>query len=80
MNEWIATAQALPRHGDTVEFVVERRATAIQGRFENSAFLSRWSCYSPADISEWRMIAANPAMRTWEPSRWRRFQRTSRHM
>lgn len=69
MNEWIATAQALPRNGDTVEFVVERRATAIQGRFENSAFLSRWSCYSPADISEWRIIAANPALETWKPQR-----------
>ena len=73
MNEWIATATALPRHGDCVDFVVERRGAVLQGRFENSAFISRWSCYSPADISEWRMIAADPAMQTWNPSPRRRY-------
>lgn len=59
MNPWISTSRTLPKDGDAVLFVVEQRCLALRGVYSGCTFKSRWSCYSPGDISEWRKIDAD---------------------
>jgi|GEM_PF-3192628 hypothetical protein len=56
MNPWIATSQSLPQDGDAVLFVVEHRGIVLCGIYTSCTFKSRWSCYSPGDVSEWRRL------------------------
>lgn len=63
MNSWIATSEELPREGDAVLFVVERRCIVLCGTYAECTFKSRWSRYHPGDISEWRRLDADVAER-----------------
>ena len=56
MNPWIATSDKLPKDGDAVLFVVEHRDIVLCGIYSSCMFKSRWSCYSPADVAEWRLL------------------------
>lgn len=56
MSIWIATASALPKHDDAVQFIIDERNIVLRGRYDAGAFKSRWSCYSAADVSGWRML------------------------
>lgn len=56
MNSWIATSEELPQEGDAVLFVVEHRCIVLCGIYADCTFKSRWSCYHPGDISEWRRL------------------------
>lgn len=56
MSSWIATSQALPREGDAVLFVIEHRDIVLCGIYAACTFKSRWSCYSPGDVCEWRRL------------------------
>ena len=77
MNPWIATSAALPREGEAVLFVVERRDIVLCGIYDACTFKSRWSRYSPDDVCEWRRLDAeatgsvyndDPAGRTAPPA------------
>jgi len=61
MKTWIETAEALPKEGDFVQFVVDERNVVLRGTYEQCAFKSRWSHYSPAEVSEWRKLGEAPA-------------------
>jgi len=56
MHPWIATSEALPHEGDAVLFVVEHREIVLGGIYTACTFKSRWSCYSPGDVCEWRKL------------------------
>jgi len=61
MNPWITTADALPKQGDFVQFVVEQSNVVLRGTYEQCTFKSRWSHYSPTEVSEWRKLGESPA-------------------
>jgi hypothetical protein len=56
MASWIATSHKLPQEGDALLFVIEHRNIVLCGIYSACMFMSRWSCYSPADVSEWRLL------------------------
>ena len=56
MNPWIATSNRLPSEGDALLFVVEQRDIVLCGTYSSCMFKSRWSCHSPADVTEWRLL------------------------
>jgi hypothetical protein len=56
MTSWIATSKRLPQEGDALLFVIEHRNIVLCGIYSACMFKSRWSCYSPADISEWKLL------------------------
>lgn len=56
MNPWIATSNQLPQEGQPLLFVVEQRDIVLCGTYSSCMFKSRWSCYSPADVTEWRLL------------------------
>lgn len=61
MNPWIATSDRLPRAGEAVLFVVEQRCIVLRGVYADCVFKSRWSRYSPGDISEWCRVGIDAA-------------------
>lgn len=63
MNSWIATADALPQDGDAVLFAVEHRCIVLRGVYADCTFKSRWSCYSPGDVSEWCRLDVDASRR-----------------
>lgn len=70
MNPWIATSDRLPRPGEAVLFVVEQRCIVLRGVYADCVFKSRWSRYSPGDISEWRRLGIDsPAHVCNDPGR-----------
>lgn len=56
MNPWIATSNQIPQEGDALLFVVEQRDIVLCGTYSSCMFKSRWSCYSPAEVTEWRLL------------------------
>lgn len=56
MASWIATSNKLPREGDALLFVVEHRNIVLCGIYSACMFKSRWSYYSPTDVSEWKLL------------------------
>jgi hypothetical protein len=56
MTQWIATSRKLPREGDALLFVIEYRNIVLRGNYTGCMFKSRWSRYSPVDVSEWRPL------------------------
>lgn len=61
MNPWIATSKRLPHEGDLLQFAIEQRDIVLYGIYSSCMFKSRWSCYSPADVTEWRLLDISPA-------------------
>ncbi|HEY0180069.1 MAG TPA: hypothetical protein VGC30_10620 [Dokdonella sp.] len=59
MSSWIATATALPKEGDAVQFVIEERDILLAGIYESCTFRSRWSLHSPGEVSAWRKLDAD---------------------
>ena len=58
---WITTATSLPSEGATVEFMLDERKCPMRGRYALGRFESRWTCYEPASVRQWRMVSKLPA-------------------
>jgi hypothetical protein len=69
MTPWIATSSRLPKEGDALLFVIEHRNIVLCGIYSACMFKSRWSCYSPADISEWKLLDIGAAAQAHASSR-----------
>lgn len=61
--DWIATTNALPGDGESIEFRVAERSCPLRGSYRYGRFCSRWIGYVPAVVSEWRDLCgtAQPA-------------------
>jgi|GEM_PF-1611872 len=60
MNLWIATSNRLPQEGDLLQFAIDQRDIVLYGIYSSCMFKSRWSCYSPVDVTEWRLLDIRP--------------------
>lgn len=56
--DWIATRNALPSDGESVEFRVAERLCPLRGTFHFGRFCSKWIGYVPPVVSEWRELSA----------------------
>ena len=51
---WITTAAGLPSDGSAVEFVLDERECPLRGIYALGRFESRWTCYPPTCVRQWR--------------------------
>lgn len=57
--EWTTSSAALPRDGDSVEFVLDGRSVALGGTYRHQAFQSRWSEYDVQRVRSWRNLGTD---------------------
>ena len=51
---WTTTAARLPSDGSAVEFVLDERECPLRGIYALGRFESRWTCYPPTSVRQWR--------------------------
>jgi hypothetical protein len=51
---WTTTAAGLPSDGSAVEFVLDERECPLRGTYALGRFESRWTCYPPTCVRQWR--------------------------
>jgi hypothetical protein len=61
---WITTAARLPSDGSAVEFVLDERECPLRGTYALGRFESRWTCYPPTCVRQWRTTQGIAAERT----------------
>jgi hypothetical protein len=55
---WTTTAAGLPSDGSTVEFVLDERECPLRGIYALGRFESRWTCYPPTSVRQWRTTSS----------------------
>ena len=61
--QWIAGSSALPREGQEVEFMLDRRDVAMAGSYVQRIFKTRWTAYEAERVCVWRSAESNGALR-----------------
>jgi hypothetical protein len=53
MEDWFATAQALPGEDEAIRFIVGQRGVPLYGQFREGLFRSRWWSYAASQVRNW---------------------------
>ena len=53
-SAWVASSSGLPCEGESVEFVLDNRSVAMDGRYVQQIFRSRWTSYDIQRVRTWR--------------------------
>jgi len=60
-SDWVRSSSALPRDGESVEFVLDGRHVPLDGTYVHQTFQSRWSGYDIQRVCTWRVAGKHSA-------------------
>ena len=65
-SDWNQSSNGLPSEGQQIEFVLEYRSVALEGRYDHQIFHSHWAEYAVDRVCSWRnrVQECSPAVAT----------------
>ncbi len=57
--QWVSCSDSLPREGDLIRFLLDRRDASLDGIYVRGAFRSRWNAYDVGRVRSWRTTDAS---------------------
>ncbi|HEY6543684.1 MAG TPA: hypothetical protein VIZ64_02175 [Dokdonella sp.] len=59
--QWVSCSDSLPREGDLIRFLLDRRDASIDGIYARGSFRSRWNDYDVGRVRSWRTVDTSEA-------------------